>query len=408
MSNTNSIFRLNGVVQHYAWGGKNFIPSLLSLSSDGEKPFAEYWLGAHENASSKIVAENSEIALNQFIQRDAKQILGAAVYHQFGRLPYLLKVLDVKDMLSIQVHPSKASAEEGFERENLMGIPLNAAHRNYKDDNHKPELMVALSPFWLLHGFKSKKKILQLFKAVPELAFLQASFEQGSYAGLYQLIMEMPQEAVNEKLQPLLDRIIPAYQNNEIGREEEHFWAARAAVTFNQPGRIDRGIFSIYIFNIVEMQEGQAIFQDAGIPHAYLEGQNMEIMANSDNVLRGGLTNKHIDMVELLKHIVFEETIPNIIDPVPSLNAGEFLYLSPAADFQLSKIELGQGESSFVPTSSGEVFFVYSGKAMFIAGTDLLEAPAGASIFAPAGIELKIKADPEGVIFRASVPSSHT
>ncbi len=125
--------------------------------------------------------------------------------------------------------------------------------------------------------------------------------------------MTMSQEEVNNKLSGLLSRIIPEYNAGKYTKDDEHFWAARAALTFNKDNNIDRGIFSIYLFNIVKMVYGQALFQAAGLPHAYLEGHTMEIMANSDNVLRGGLTPKHIDVKELLEHIVFEETVPNVI-----------------------------------------------------------------------------------------------
>src|SRR5258708_39183963 len=125
--------------------------------------------------------------------------------------------------------------------------------------------------------------------------------------------MEMPQAEVNTVLQPLLDRIVPIYKAQELKKSEEHFWAARAALTYNEPGKIDRGIFSIYFFNLLNLHPGEAIFQDAGLPHAYLEGQNVEIMANSDNGLREGLTPKHVHVPELLKHIKFEATHPRLI-----------------------------------------------------------------------------------------------
>lgn len=132
------IFKLKGKVQHYAWGGYQYIPALLNLDNNDEKPFAEYWLGAHPNHPATIEVEGGDLPLNQFIQQHTEVALGSKVANRFGSLPFLLKVLDVKQMLSIQVHPSKASAEAGFEAENSAGIAVTAAHRNYKDDNHKP------------------------------------------------------------------------------------------------------------------------------------------------------------------------------------------------------------------------------------------------------------------------------
>src|SRR5579863_3112175 len=174
------VFKLLGKVQHYAWGGNSFIPQLLHIENHENKPFAEYWLGAHDQASSELVMDNEEgIMLNEYIQSDAAATLGEYVNNRFGRLPYLLKILDVKDMLSIQVHPSKENAENEFSQENKKSIPLHAPYRNYKDDNHKPELMLALGEFWLLHGFKSPENLKRLLTRTPELSFLWNIFENG-------------------------------------------------------------------------------------------------------------------------------------------------------------------------------------------------------------------------------------
>ncbi|MBC7588692.1 MAG: mannose-6-phosphate isomerase, class I, partial [Chitinophagaceae bacterium] len=155
----NKILQLKGKVQHYAWGGSSFIPSLLHIDNAENKPHAEYWMGTHPSAPSELFDGAASISLDQFIQQNPIKVLGEKVFKQFKALPYLFKVLDVNDMLSIQVHPSKAEAEKGFDAEEAAGIPLNAPNRNYKDSNHKPEIMVALSEFWLLHGFKSKEAI---------------------------------------------------------------------------------------------------------------------------------------------------------------------------------------------------------------------------------------------------------
>src|SRR5258708_36097507 len=173
--------------------------------------------------------------------------------------------------------------------------------------------------------------------------------------------MEMPQAEVNRVLKPLLHRILPPYKEGQLKKNEEGFWAARAALTYDQPGRIDRGIFSIYFFNLLNLHPGEAIFQDAGLPHAYLEGQNVEIMANSDNVLRGGLTPKHVDVPELLKHVQFEATEPRIM--AEENTPGHItVYHTPAPDFELSKISLLQGESITIRAHSVEIFIILEGK----------------------------------------------
>src|SRR5690606_7232556 len=155
------LFRLTGKVQHYAWGGYSYIPQLLDMPA-GKEPAAEYWMGAHPSAPSVIQLNGDNTTLDQLISRQPAAIIGQQVWDRFGELPYLFKVLDVKDMLSIQVHPTEAEAEKGFARANEAGIPLSAAHRNYKDANHKPEIMVALSEFWLLHGFLPENKLAQV------------------------------------------------------------------------------------------------------------------------------------------------------------------------------------------------------------------------------------------------------
>ncbi len=394
----NKIYRLQGKVQHYQWGGDRFLPQLLQMENPGHQPFAEYWLGAHDNAPSEVMTTPSN-KLNKLIA-DNPPALGAQVERQFGRLPYLFKVLDVKHMLSIQVHPSKAAAITEFDRENKAGVPLTAAHRNYKDDNHKPELMVALGPFYLLHGFKTPDKIRETLNGLPELASLLPVFGEGDFRSLYSHCMMMEQQQVNGLLQPLLDRIIPAYRENRLTKDDPGFWAARAALTFNEPGTIDKGIFSVYLLNLVFLQEGEAIFQDAGVLHAYLEGQNMELMANSDNVLRGGLTPKHIDVPELLKHVRFEATIPQVVHGT-KVNEYEEVYRSPAPDFELSRFWFQPGDKISFYTSTTDIFIVMEGRVRFNQELDLQK---GGAAVAFAGTEVAMQTEDASVVFRASVP----
>ncbi|PWT75136.1 MAG: mannose-6-phosphate isomerase, class I [Bacteroidetes bacterium] len=357
----NKLLPLKGKVQHYAWGGVSYLPKLLHLPNPENEPFAEYWLGAHENGEGELILNHGErIRLGEYIDTFKQDTLGATVADRFGRLPYLLKILDVKDMLSIQVHPSKKSAEKEFELENRIGIPLKAHNRNYKDDNHKPELMVALSEFWLLHGFKPMALLKKTLTQISEFQSLSVELNKG-YAELYRQVMELPQEEVNKILQPLLNRIIPLYKAGQLEKDDENFWAARAALTFNHHGNIDRGIFSIYLFNLLDLLPGQAIFQDAGVPHAYLEGQNIEIMANSDNVLRGGLTSKHIAVEELMKHIKFEATHPDLVKELKT-NHITTAFQTPAPDFELNRIELKKDETINRLAHSAEIYFLLSGK----------------------------------------------
>lgn len=394
------LFRLEGKVQHYAWGGYTYIPTLLGIPA-GNTPSAEYWMGAHQSAPSQIITPSGTITLDKLIQERPQEILGEAVWHRFGQLPYLFKILDVKDMLSIQVHPSKIEAEKGFARENEAGIPLNAPDRNYKDANHKPEIMVALSDFWLLHGFLPDNALRNVLKTVPEFATLAGIYEQEGYKGLYKAVMEMPQEQVNTLLRPLAERVLPAYQANQLEKSDPAFWAGRAIA--NDPegmNRLDRGIFSIYFFNIMNVQPGEAVFQDAGIPHAYLEGQNVELMANSDNVLRGGLTPKHIDVPELLKHTRFEGVHPAIILGSAIHDGLEQVYHSPAPDFAASKIELQPGQVYQTTSDSAAILIVMSGTAT-ITGSDSFTLHKGQSALVTNGETYQISTDSGVVIFKA-------
>jgi mannose-6-phosphate isomerase len=398
---TQRLFKLKGKVQPYAWGGADFIPKLLGTQPTG-KPAAEYWLGAHQSAPAEVQDNGHDIALNELIARHPEQTIGSQVVGTFGKLPYLLKILDVKDMLSIQVHPSKMAAEQEFAKENEAGIPLNDPKRNYKDDNHKPELLAALSDFWLLHGFKSPGQLVEMLRTVPELYSLIPVFEEGGYEGLYGTIMQFPQETVNHILQPLLDRIIPLYKEGQLNKSQEDFWAARAALTYNSSGIVDRGIFSIYLLNLVQLQKGEAIFQDAGILHAYLEGQNVEIMANSDNVLRGGLTPKNIDINELMKHVRFEPVDPWII--CGTEEGPERVYKTPVDDFELSYFQLQAGETSSFKAATADILLLISGQAQLQNGEQQLELKAGESAVMFAGQTLQLRALADMEAYRASVP----
>lgn len=310
------MYRLSGKVQHYAWGGKEYLPWLLGKDNHHHQPFAEYWMGVHAGAPSRVwLSDNAHTGLPELIRSEPRRYLGQDVMNRFGNLPFLLKVLDVKGMLSIQVHPTKAGAEEGFTRENAAGVAMDAPHRNYKDDNHKPEVMVALGEFWLLHGFLPEELLRKRLENTPELEFLLPVFEASGYAGLYRYIMELPEEGVDKALAPLAQRVYPLYEAGRLEKSSPDFWAGRVLEEKAPVFRgLDRGIFSIYLFNIVHLTEGQGIFQGAGVPHAYLEGRNIELMSNSDNVLRGGLTPKHVDVPELLKHVRFEATEPRVME----------------------------------------------------------------------------------------------
>ncbi len=357
------VIPITGKVQHYAWGGYYYLPKLLNIPVKKGETYAEYWLGAHERGSAEFKHGMDEpVTLKDYITAYPEQTLGKSASELFSQLPYLLKVLDVKDMLSIQVHPTREDAQIAFDAENEKGIDLAAPSRNFKDNNHKPELMLALSEFWLLHGFKTPKLLQGILREIPELHFLVPIFGGSDYKKLFRHVMEMPQVQVDRHLKTLLERIIPYYHTGKLKKEKPDYWAARAALTYPPDAHIDRGIFSIYFLNLLQLQPGQAVYQAAGLPHAYLEGQNVEIMSNSDNVLRGGLTPKHIDAAELLKHVKFEATVPAIITGTPS-ESDRLIFQTPAPDFELVRIQIAKGESLKLMSTSVEIFLVFTGSA---------------------------------------------
>lgn len=381
------IFRLTGKVQHYDWGGYEFIPRLLGISNTGKQPFAEYWMGTHPKGPSEILIGDQVRLLSDFTQ-----------------LSYLLKVQDVKEMLSIQVHPEKKAAEIEYARENREHIPLDAPERNYRDDNHKPELIAALGEFWLLHGFKEEDALAKLMKTIPEFQDLFEIFNRDGYEKLYETIMEMPQESVNELLQPLLNRIQPVFLAGLLKKHDENYWAAKAGLKFTKDGMIDRGIFSIYLFNLVKLKKGEAVFQPTGLPHAYLEGQGIEIMSNSDNVLRGGLTTKHVDVKELIKHVRCEPVIPGIMKGVGKKS--EKLFPTTAPDFELSYFNLTPPESAVFTPLTVEILFLLSGEVECKAGNSVIRQKQGQAVAIFPGEAVFIKAIQSAELYRASVPNT--
>ncbi len=394
-------FHLKGKVQNYAWGGYQYIPALLGFKNEEHKPCAEYWMGAHPSASSIVSDDVNSVSLNEYIKADPSATITDKVFQQFGELPYLFKILDVNDMLSIQVHPTKTEAEKGFDAEEKAGIPISAPHRNYKDRNHKPEVMVALSEFWLLHGFKQKDELMQTLIEVQEFNILMPLFKTEGYKGLYQMVMEMEQSYIDNLLAPLVKRELRRKRNNELAKGEPGWWVAKLFENGGEVKNIDKGVFSIYFFNIVKVNAGEAVFQGAGIPHAYLEGQNVELMANSDNVLRGGLTPKHVDVPELLKHTVFEGVKPNVMKG-NDIGNNAVHYPCPVPDFGIYKIELN-GNSHEATATSLEIFIAIEGGAIINSSRNTVIKQGEVVAMLP-GEEYKFEASGKCVLYKAFVP----
>jgi len=392
-------YKLLGKHRHYDWGGKTFLPNLMGVENVNHLPYAEYWMGAHASASSTIYTSEGEKDLAALIKDNPAQWLGKDIATKFNGLPYLYKILDVRDMLSIQVHPSIENAVIGFKAEEVKGIAINAANRNYKDENHKPEVMVALSDFWLLHGFLPPAILEERLNNYSYLKPLVDEFKGADYQNLYAYFMQLPTEATDEILKPLLEEAAKAVAKGTLTKNDPHWWAHKYYVDGIPTKNIDKGIFSIYILNIVNIPKYQAIFQGAGLLHAYLEGQNIELMANSDNVLRGGLTPKHVDVKELIQHVNFVPTYPSILKG-DKISDQETNYPCPVPDFGLTKIALNKGEVYTISSYSLELVLIMDGEVLI----EDITYKAGDTVLLTPNAKVTLKALTAALLFKSYVP----
>ncbi len=411
------LVRLEGAVQHYDWGGRQFIPGLLGRGNPEARPFAELWLGAHPRAPAAAIVDGIPVGLDALTAAAPEAVLGEADARRFGgRLPYLFKVLDARTMLSLQAHPSLAQARAGYARENEAGIPLDAPTRTYRDDNHKPEVHAAITDFWMLHGFRPLEDIAAALEQTAELSRLAPGFRTlvrraGEDPGtrrallrdLYRALMTLPQSEVDGMLDPLAARL----EREDPGDRDRHdFWARRAASAFPLPGgHRDRGIAAIYLLNLVHLRPGQGTFQPAGTLHAYLEGTDVELMANSDNVLRGGLTPKHVDATGLLDTLSFTSGPPVVIEG-RTVSATERAYDAPVGEFLLSRIQPAPGVPHVETREHGaDCLVVLEGAARAVSVDGTLPLPRGSALLAPAGIAYALEAaETPTVVWRARVP----
>ncbi len=394
---------LKNTVQEYAWGSYTAIPELLGNDSPANVPQAELWMGAHPKAPSVARCNGEQRSLLELLEKHPKEILGKKVAEKFqNRLPYLLKVLAAAKPLSIQAHPSLDQAKEGFEKENRLGIPFDAFNRNYKDDNHKPECICALSDFWALNGFRKIPDMMTLLRRIcpPGLEkFLDFLSQRPDSTGLkhfFQALMTMARE-------PQQQIIEDAVKNARQVKHEDR--AYQWMIDLNQEYPLDIGVFSPIILNLICLAPGQALFLPAGTLHAYLKGVGIELMANSDNVLRGGLTPKHIDVKELMNVLNFEEMDVNILRP-RTVNPCENRYDSIAEEFVLSVITVKTGVDYCSSAIKGvEILLCTDGNAVVadFAETKQVNIKKGMSILIPAVVnKYRIKGD--AVLYKAAVP----
>jgi mannose-6-phosphate isomerase len=398
-----SIGLLKNTVQDYAWGSFTHIPELLGLESGSPKPQAELWMGAHPKAPSMVKYLEGWSPLDALIEKYPQKILGKTVAEKFdNRLPYLFKVLAADKPLSLQAHPSLSQAKAGFKRENDQGIPLNAPHRNYKDANHKPECICALTPFWALNGFRKVTEIISLFELIGPTGMehhLKKLKNQQNPQGLKNFFQDLMSLEPEQKKQ-ITEKTSMAAQKRATD-DPVFKWMIELAITY--PG--DIGILSPIYLNLVCLQPGQAMFLPAGELHAYLEGMGIELMANSDNVLRGGLTPKHVDVQELLKVLNFNERNIEVLTP-GSIKDSERVYPTQAEEFVLSVISLKSGMTykSFL-NRSVELMICTHGEATItdLKTDDAIRLNRGTSVIIPAAVE-KYRIEGDATLYKAAVP----
>lgn len=333
---------LRNPVRKYAWGSRTFLQSFLGMPEPWREPAAELWMGVHPKAPSKVRVNGEWRSLIDVIHADPSSVLGKEAAGRFANeLPFLLKVLAVKHPLSIQVHPHRKQASAGFDRENRLNIPLDAPNRNYRDANHKPECLCAVSRFEAMIGFRAPKDILKLMDRVfasfplPELDLLRREpNDEGLKRFFTGLVTMEPARRVRMigKAAKGAERV--------VDDDRSFYWVQ--ALNREYPG--DVGVLSPLFLNLLDLSPGEAVYVPAGELHAYLSGVAMEIMASSDNVLRGGLTPKHVDIPELLKIVHFSAATVKKQRPFPDDNF-ERIYETPAHEFRLSRIALKNQET---------------------------------------------------------------
>ncbi len=389
----------------YNWGGTKLIPDTLGFTPEPGVPYAEYWIGAHKRSPSPVNLGDHTQTLEEMIADQPEKILGSQVAKKFDRqLPFLFKLSQPKKMLSVQVHPNKKQAEVGFVEEEKTGIPATELRRTYKDPNSKTEMALAISDFWLLHGLRTEKEILEILHATKEFAPLIPVFGTGDYKRLYKhVLLDMTDQEVNDMLSPLVKRILPLYEEEELERTSPDYWAAKGVKDFDMhEGAYDRGIFSMYFLNIVHLKPGQALFQNAGVLHAFLHGSIVEILQNSDNIARAGMTNKNIDIDGIMQFMIFEAHAPQILD---GRRVGDGVFYDVPADEYLVSIISPQDGKPYRQTSySAEILMGLKGNATITSNGKELPLGKGKSVIVFAETSYEINGSDKDIIYRTSVP----
>ncbi|MDP4174673.1 MAG: mannose-6-phosphate isomerase, class I [Bacteroidota bacterium] len=399
---------LKNKIQNYEWGARGkdaVIPSLLGFEPEEGKPYAELWIGAHPKASSVVEFNETEIPLNEFVKQDPEGILGIEAAKKFAnKLPFLLKVLSAAEALSIQAHPDLEKA----------AILHKKDPKNYPDDNHKPEIAIALDSLTALAGFKPFDEFLDTIKKYKGLCDLigfskiteaekqanDSEVEKSSIVkSLYESIMKASvsdpkklQKAIEEIKSEILNRSIKERQKEEI-----------IFLELEKKYGSDVGLISVLIFNLLELNEGEAIFLNAGIPHAYLKGNIVECMANSDNVVRAGLTPKFKDIDSLL--YILSDDIRPVEKMASSEKSSETKYNVPIGEFDITRFKFSKAEKRVLSNDSASIILVMKGEISLSFGEEVMVIKKGDTVLLPAMLkEFSADFSINSLAFKVSIP----
>ncbi len=389
-------------IRPYGWGSRTAIAELTGSPSPAQHPQAELWMGAHPGDSSVLLEAAGERSLLEAITDKPVLMLGERVEARFGpRLPFLFKVLAAAEPLSLQAHPSAAQAALGFAREEAEGVPMGATARNYKDASHKPEMVCALTEFHALCGFREPVQTVELLAnlGVPQLDhylnLLSGQPDRDGVRALFSSILTIP----SSMLEPLLGAVLNGCVR--LVREGSVFSAEyRTALELGERYPGDPGVLASLLLNRVTLQPGQALYLAAGNLHAYLAGVGVEVMANSDNVLRGGLTPKHVDVPELMRVLDFSAGAVEVLQG-DEIRPGEVVYRTPAPEFRLSRLTLSS-EPLDLDHDGPQVVLVVEGSATVTDGDGrTVEVARGHSVWVAAA-DVGVRITGSGLAFRAT------
>ncbi|ATE57196.1 mannose-6-phosphate isomerase, class I [Actinosynnema pretiosum] len=400
---------LHNAVRAYAWGSRTAIAEMLGREVPAPHPEAELWMGAHPGDPSRVIGpDGTRRSLLDLLAEDPRGQLGDGCAERFGgRLPFLLKVLAAEEPLSLQAHPSAEQAAFGFAAEDAAGLAVDSPIRNYKDPSAKPELICALTEFHALAGFRAPDRTVALLRSLdaPDLApyteLLAAQPDGSGLRALFTTLITLPQNSLDGLLPQVLDACVAHVKDRgEFDAE------CRTALELGEAYPGDAGVLAALLLNRIVLSPGEAIYLPAGNLHAYLHGTGVEILANSDNVLRCGLTPKHVDVPELMRVLDFSSGDMPVQRGEPT-RPGLWVYRTPCPEFELSRIELAAGESVEVDHGGPQILLCARGSATLSVHrgghADVLELRRGQSVWLPAADPaLRVEATEDAQLFRAT------